>query len=299
MTENTYATSDVIRRKIAETMVININENWHGEPRNSRRIGSSLIGKSCSRQIWYAFRWAKHPEFGDDNRPQGQMMRLFSRGHREEIEIHKWLEDIGCVFEPIPDGMEQATFTMHEDHAVTKVDDIGRLPPQFEVNERVLFEYKTANQNAFGKIAKAGIIRQQPGYWAQANFTMKMAGIGYVCFVVVNKNTDELHIEIHKADPDYGQMLADKAAEVITAQEPPLKIAQSITNFACKWCNFADICHNGEKPIINCRSCKHAEPAADGKWVCKNPAFQLPEGGFEIPDDVIGKGCPHYETIPT
>lgn len=58
------------------------------DPRR-RHLGGSLIGRKCSREIWYGFRWAKK------NTHSGRMLRLFNRGHREEERLVAWLRRIG------------------------------------------------------------------------------------------------------------------------------------------------------------------------------------------------------------
>ena len=53
-------------------------------------LGASLIGHSCSRYLWYLFRWVFHYQFS------GRMYRLFQRGHREEDVINQYLTGMGC-----------------------------------------------------------------------------------------------------------------------------------------------------------------------------------------------------------
>lgn len=55
-----------------------------------RHLGGSLIGRACSRMLWYSFRWAVQTKF------EGRIVRLFQRGHREEFRFVEYLESIGC-----------------------------------------------------------------------------------------------------------------------------------------------------------------------------------------------------------
>jgi len=222
---------------------------------------------------------------------------LFNRGHREEEVLLHHLSAIGCEFIPPPDGTHQHAFSACEGHSGTEVDGIGYLPKKYGVDEKVLFEFKTANMTYFNKMRKHGIRKEQPKYWSQSNFAGALAELNYVCYVVVSKNDDDILIEFHKLDADYGQILIEKAMSIITAKEPPNRISQSQTNFACKWCDFKDICFNEEPVEKNCRSCKHAVAAAEGKWACCNPAFEGAESGMEIPLDIIPKGCDYHEGI--
>jgi len=52
-------------------------------------LGASLIGRDCSRYLWYVFRWCHH------EKTTGRQQRLFNRGHREEDRFVEWLEGIG------------------------------------------------------------------------------------------------------------------------------------------------------------------------------------------------------------
>lgn len=297
---STYENDIVIRENIAKTLMVDIDEKVEekADRRKSRRLGSSLIGKPCSREVWYNFRWAKEEELGSETRPAGRVIRLFNRGHREEPVLIEHLKDIGCKFEEPPEGQDQWTFSICEDHAVTKLDGVGYLPERFEVPDKVIFEFKTASLSNFTKMKKYGIQTEQPKYWAQACFSGQLSKIEYVVFVIVSKNDDDILIEFHKLDDEYGKILVDKAIHIITSPEPLLKISQSSTNFACKFCTFKDICHYDEPVEKNCRSCKFASAAQGGKWVCSNPVYELGEAGcMTIPEDFIPKGCEHHVGI--
>ena len=297
MTDNTYENDIVIREKIAETMMVEIDDacEQDAEKWRSKRVGSSGIGHSCSRRVWYEYRWAVTPTIGSEKRPAGQVYRLFNRGHREEPEVEKHLTRIGCRFVPPPEGKDQHKFYAVEGHAVTKLDGILYLPEKFGVKEPAVLEIKTANMSGFAKMQKEGVRKAEPKYWAQANFSCELADLHYIVFYIVSKNDDAIHIEFHKAERDYGLMLKDKAAHVITATDAPVKISQSAKNWACKFCDFIDVCHHDKPVEKNCRSCVHARPAEDSQWVCGNPAFgQTPN---VIPDDFIPLGCDHWQGI--
>lgn len=52
-------------------------------------LGASMIGRKCSRELWYGFRWAAKPKFS------GRLLRLFNRGHLEEFRFIGYLESLG------------------------------------------------------------------------------------------------------------------------------------------------------------------------------------------------------------
>ena len=53
------------------------------------QLGMSQLGNECSRYLWYQFRW------GYIDKTSKRMIRLWDRGHREEPEIIKALNEIG------------------------------------------------------------------------------------------------------------------------------------------------------------------------------------------------------------
>lgn len=56
-------------------------------------LGGSMIGRSCDREIWYGFRWAKRGNH------DGRILRLFGRGHKEEFIFVEDLRRAGFIVE--------------------------------------------------------------------------------------------------------------------------------------------------------------------------------------------------------
>lgn len=102
--------------------------------------------------------------------------------------------------------------------------------------------------------------------------------------MAINKNNDDIYIEIAELNWDYAHTLENKAHDIITAKERPERISESPIYRKCKQCAFAGYCHLGEKPKVNCRSCRLAEAVDGGQWFCSR--YQS-----VIPQDVILKGC--------
>jgi len=252
-------------------------------------LGGSVIGKPCSRELWYSFRWAKKETFESESvkRTPGQLMRLFQRGHREETPLTKYLEGIGCVFDSTKET--QLRISDCGGHFGGSLDNVGTLPPKFKIPYKVLFEFKTSNMALFNKLKKEGLRKHKPVHFAQMCVYGYKTGIRFGCYVCVDKNTDELYIEIVKLDFELAGMMIEKAANIITAKVPPPKIAQTSTHFSCKWCSFKQICHYDEPIEKNCRSCVNAVPLEDGKWGCNLYG--------PIPDNIIPIGCDSYSPI--
>ena len=207
-------------------------------------LGASLIGDSCSRKLWYSFRWAKKSDFSSKTRTQGQVLRLFNRGHREEPSIIKLLEKSGHRFLPAPEGQDQHRIDLKcNGHFGGSLDAIGHLPEIFKFDDPVLYEFKTAGETQFRRLKKEGVKADKPLHWAQMCVYGRDKGIQHALYICVNKNTDEIYIEFLKLDWALAETMEMKAEAIINAEEPPAKIAMSASHFVCKWCDYKDICH--------------------------------------------------------
>ncbi len=254
-------------------------------------LGASLIGDSCSRKLYYSFRWAKKSDFSSKTRTQGQVLRLFDRGHREEPSIIKLLEKSGHRFLPVPEGQDQHRAKLKcNGHFGGSMDAIGFLPEIFGMSDEILYEFKTAGDTQFRRLKKEGVRSDKPLHWSQMCVYGKDKSINYGLYICVNKNTDEIYIEFLKLDWALAETMEMKAEAIINAEEPLPKIAMSASHFVCKWCDYKDICHYEDQVDINCRSCKHSKPVENGQWKCKL-ADQV------IPKDVVKLGCELHEGI--
>ena len=256
-------------------------------------LGASLIGHECSRYLWYVFRWVKAEEF------TGRQLRLFQRGHLEEARFEEYLRGIGAevvAFQPDADGNankgeQQYRIKAVQGHFGGSLDGQLMLPLKYKVPFAMLGEYKTKGTGAgWAKLKKDGVKLTAPVHFAQMSIYGKHYGYKYALYMSVNKNDDDLHVEIVELDWRLGEQLEAKAHDVITAQTPPAKIAESPAYLACKWCHFSGICHGDEKTEVNCRSCQHAKAVDNGEWYCA-----VWDG--VIPQDYIKQGCDRHTAI--
>jgi hypothetical protein len=291
-TEQSQLDDAYLRDAIAETLLADI-EDWSLKTLSDghrKHLGASLIGRPCARQLWYIFRWVKSPfSSGRDatSKPVGQLMRLFERGQREESAIIRYLTGIGCKLEFTPD--EQHRVSDCGGHFGGSLDNIGTLPEKFGIDDRVLFEFKTANLSEFTKLKKEGVKKHKPDHYAQMSTYGYKTGLRFALYVAVCKNDDEIYLELVKLDWELAKTMIDKASVIVAARHPPPKIAMTATHFSCKWCEFKEVCHFGAAVDKNCRSCKHAVPLEGGKWGC--------ELYGPIPEDIIPQGCPSHEGL--
>lgn len=256
-------------------------------------LGASLIGHECSRYLWNVFRWLKAEAF------TGRQLRLFQRGHLEEARFEEYLRGIGAnvvAFQPgasgnAGKGEQQFRIKAVMGHFGGSLDGQVTLPEKYGVPFGFLSEYKTKGTGrGFKKLRENGVKLEAPQHYAQMSMYGRAYNYKYAIYMAVNKNDDDLHIEVVELDWRLGEQLEAKAHDVITSQLPPAKIAESPAYLACKWCHFSGICHNGEAVEKNCRSCRHASAVDNGEWYCD-------KWQGNIPKDFIAQGCDNHAAI--
>lgn len=272
------------REALANQLKADIDEfcRVHYDDGFRNHLGASMIGRECERELWYSYRWVQASPF------DGRMQRLFNRGHREEERFILWLEGIGAqVWATTEDG-NQIRVTGIGGHFGGSLDSTIVLPPQYLINEPVLGEFKTHNDKSFQKLKKEGVKRAKPDHFAQMSTYGRKRGMRYAIYMAINKNDDELYIEVVELDWGYGHDLERKAEAVITSQFPPPRVSESPADYRCKFCNFKAICHEGAPYVKNCRSCLYSTPTDDGQWGCHfHKAI--------IPANFIRLGCGNWQ----
>lgn len=284
-----------LAKRIAEDIDAWCQEEYDDGHRN--HLGASLVGHECRRYLWNVFRWLKHEKFS------GRMLRLFQRGHLEEQRFMSYLKGIGCEvveFQPDADGNANKGEQQYRIKAVMghfggSLDGQVRLPEKYGLINGVamtmLAEYKTKGTGrGFTALKESGVIKEAPQHYAQMCMYGRAYGYKYAIYMCVNKNDDDLHVEVVELDWKRGEELERKAFDVITAQYPPEKIAATQAFHKCKMCNFKDVCFNGEVPEKNCRSCLMAKPIDGGQWLCQK--YQQ-----AVPADFIKQGCDDWSPI--
>lgn len=265
-------------------------EDAHKE-QHRMHLGASLIGRECSRQLWYTFRWA-------DTEPlTGQKLRLFQTGHLQERRLLDDLTRIGVVVsETGADGGQWSVRTLGG-HFGCSLDGAALGLPEAPKTWHSL-EFKTANQKNFDKIVKEGVAKAKPEHHAQMIVGMELAGLERAMYIVVNKNTDEVYSDRVRADSVAAKRLIAKAEGIIRASEPPARLSERADFWQCKFCKFAPICHGERAPEANCRTCAHSTPdlAGDGgRWLCGNEKLA---GMPVISEALQRRGCEEHRFIP-
>jgi hypothetical protein len=151
--------------------------------------------------------------------------------------------------------------------------------------------FKTNNTGSgFDKVSKEALQKSKPKHWAQECQYGYKTGIKYCVYLIENKNDSDLTVKVIELDWNYGAQLEKKAEQIIFSKEPPPRISENPSFFNCKYCHQAGICHQGEQPEKNCRSCRHSEPVENAEWRCNlHNAI--------IPKEFIKEGCEQWLPI--
>lgn len=281
MPTNDLTSTDLIR--LAETLDNAIEEYSYKSLKEGPRthLGISEIGKPCVRAIYYSFRWMKFEDFN------GRMLRLFKRGHREEERYVSILEGIGCKVERFDENGKQFRISSVMGHYGGSCDGKAITP---WVPNKFLLEFKTHNEKSFAKYLKDGVHKTKPQHIDQMNGYGYHMGLEYAIYFPENKNDDDIKPSVIKLDHTRGAQLERRAEEIITAKEPPARISDNPSFFDCRYCVHKGICHFGETPIKNCRSCRLATPIEGANWHCSRY-------NSIIPKEFIPNGCNGWTPI--
>lgn len=226
-------------------------------------LGASVIGRKCARSIWYGWRWSKKPKF------DGRMLRLFNRGHLEEARFIAILLSIGCqIYQQDAKG-NQFRISDFGGHFGGSGDGVVIGLPDLPVGTPCLTEYKTHGEKSFLKLKKDGVRIAKPEHYVQMVIYMRKMGLQYALYGAVNKNTDDLWLEIITSDDHTSEQYTERARRVIfMRQAPEMLSGASPGYFECKYCDSLDICHYNAPMDKSCRTCHNAVPQENGQWEC-------------------------------
>jgi hypothetical protein len=248
-------------------------------------MGASQIGSKCGRAIWYGFHWATRPHFS------GRLLRLFNRGHLEEGRFIAMLQMIGAQVYQQDENGKQFRISDCAGHYGGSGDGIAVGIPDLQPDQRCLLEFKTHNDKSFVSLQAKGVKEAKPEHYVQMQQYMGKMGLACALYGAVNKNTDELHLELVLYDSANQEEFLQRAHKIVWMTEPPKKVNESPGWFECKWCDHRPVCHLDAAPDRNCRTCGYSSPIDDGKdggsWFCK-------QHNAIIPKEVQDQGCIAY-----
>lgn len=225
-------------------------------------LGASGLGNDCHRKIYYDWRWFTRKKW------PARMLRLFNRGHLEEGRLIALLLTIGVEIYQLDANGKQYRISFANGHAGGSGDGWGVKLPDLEPDQRFLCEFKTYNDARFKDLKTNGVQIAKEEHYTQMQTYMRLMGIPICLYVGVNKNDDEIYMELVRLNPYWADEKIALGERLVYAENPPPKLSNSPGWYKCKMCDHYGVCHLNEAPDVNCRTCKHSQPMQDGTWRC-------------------------------
>ena len=260
------------------------------ERRTRAYLGMSAIGGACERALWYGFRWVALANF------DAATLKRFADGHASEaVAIARLKATPGLEVHDLDDMGEQFGFKDMGGHFSGHMDGVVlgliQAPKAWHVLEIKASEKWQDLDKARKKVGEKNALAEwNPTYYAQAVLYMDYAGLDRHYLVCVSPGVRRWTAVRTNADPVFAQMLKDKARRIIFSDHAPKRIGGP-TNFACQWCDYARVCHEGDQPRRTCRSCLNAEVFEEGGWGCALTEEVLNRAAQEA-------GCLHHRLLP-
>ena len=281
-------TAETLKRRID----VKIVEEASKEKRRGH-LGASQIGHKCYRYLWHVLHWSYKEKFS------AKQLRLFERGNLEEQRFIKWLTPVAEIVHPV----DPRTGKQWRVGAVRNIfsgssDGVAKIE-----GEWYLLEFKTHGLKSFKEFTKHTVKYCKPVHYDQIQVYLKLLKLKKCVYMAINKNTDELYIEIVHRDEMTADMCIDRATAVIDAEtglDTP-RISESPLWWECKMCEFTHICNKGAAPDKNCRTCKYSKPVEGNTWHCTKHVvdIDIDEQQTMVIDDI--KCCEYSpdEVYPT
>ena len=226
-------------------------------------IGLSGLGGSCTRSLWFTFRWVAKGSLN------AKTLRIFAYGHYAENIMIDALESIDIeLWNTLED---QDEFVDCYGYAKGHPDGYCKNVPGAEKTTH-LVEFKTMNDKSFNDTKKNGVKKSKPVYYAQMVLYMYKKNLTRALFMSVNKNNSEFYTERVKCDNDFAKELIRKGESIVFSENYNefSRIGNNSQSwYECKWCGYNSICFGKEKvKEKNCRTCKNCNLLGDGKFGC-------------------------------
>ncbi|MGE4486333.1 MAG: hypothetical protein AB7C95_00735 [Synergistaceae bacterium] len=253
------------------------------EDNHRTHLGASLIGRDCSRQLWYVFRWAK------DITHDARILRLFARGHLEEERFVFFLRQAGITIWQYDTNGRQFRMAACGGHYGGSMDGVGKGFPE-KPDTPFLTEFKTHNDKSFALLEAKGVKESKPEHNIQMQQYMGAYGLTHAAYFAVNKNTDAWHAEMVDFNEAEYKLYLARAEHIIFSPFPPPREYGMRSHFKCKWCDYNSLCWTLEGAAVNCRTCAYSKPIEDGAWKCEHVDRVLAPS-------LIVKGCTNHTFI--
>ena len=240
-----------------QSLIDNHHEAQAEVPRS--HLGASTLGHVCDRWLWLSFRWAVQPTF------PGRILRLFRRGHQEEVNIISDLRAIGINVRKVS-AQHRVDFGSHVSGSIDAIIDNG-VPEAPKAKH--IAEFKTHSKKSFDDLTKKGVEKSKPEHYVQMQVYMAGTKIERSLYVAVCKDDDRIHTERLKLDKEVAGKAIERGKRIALTDRIPEPISSDPSWYQCKFCDAHDFCHQSKTTKhVNCRTCANATALPDSTWHC-------------------------------
>lgn len=223
-------------------------------------LGPSVMGHKCDRWLWLSFRWAVVQRF------DGRILRLFRRGHLEEVQLVQDMRAAGITVQS--HDAEGRQFRFEDGHFAGSCDGFAGPGVPGAPKAKHVVEFKTHGRKSFERL-KDGVQKAMPAHYDQMQLYMLKFSVDRALYVAVCKDDDRIYSERVALDLPYAMRLEERAQRIIASDRLPPPLSTDPTWYECKLCAGHEFCHGTRTTKqVNCRTCAHSTAERDGRWTC-------------------------------
>lgn len=239
-------------------------------PRNY--LGMSQIGHECWRHLFYSFRNAATREISATG------IRNIEDGFAQEDIMAERLRLLPYIELHTHDpaaGDKQIGYRLLLDHFSGHLDGMIKGIKEASLTWHV-WENKAVNEKKFNKLItlkskdeKKALQEWDEIYFAQAQIYMHCSQSARHYLNVQTPGGREYM----SCRTDYNKQVAEGIIEkakgiIFDNWNIPTRLSDKREFYKCKWCEFSGICHDGDFPLVHCKTCRYSEPVKDGERKC-------------------------------
>jgi len=234
-------------------------------------LGMSQIGDPCWRKLFYSFRNVKKREISASG------LKAIEDGFAQEAVMIERLKMLPYIDLHADDGEgNQIGFKLLLDHfrghADGMIKGIKVAPLTWHV-----WEHKSVNQTKFNKLKKLIADHGEKAalqLWDETYF-------GQAVIYMHNSQTTRHYLTVTtpggrdciSCRTDYNKKIAEDIIEkakviIFDNWHLPAKLSENRESFKCKFCDYKGICHDGDFPLVHCKTCRYSEIVKDGQRKC-------------------------------
>ena len=248
-------------------------------PKKASPMGAASIGEQCERKVWLNFRIAGVEQFN------AETLYRFEDGFNVEAVIANRLAAAGISIRTIDlQTGYQFGVSAVDGHLKGRIDGLIDNLIQAPAVTHV-WECKATGDKSLALLVKAKAEHGEKAalkawndvYHAQAQIYMHLLGLTRHYLTASSPGARTTVSVRTNADPIFAQSILEKAERIKNAQELPFGISDDAMFFKCKMCSHNDLCHQNKVADVNCRTCAHSTPVANGEWSCSIYKKNVPE----------------------